>query len=753
MKKSLSKEKQVVFILNAPRSGSTLLKSILDKHPKIFAPSELHLWQYDHLEDAKAHLRLTRMADGILECFTRLLGSKEEAQKAYHHLKSQKKPPRAILQWIMERQNENFLIDKSPTYPSNIDVLNRIEAFTMPNNNKKPLYIFIRRHPFDVFKSMIENDFHKLIKILNINRVRMIRADKDITSPLLITYSETSDNPCKTPLEKIESFCFNSLRNIGLFLNGIPQERQFHLSYNELVSNSKATILKMCNFLGIDYCEDMLHPYEYQTKHKNMKESVGDPNYYNHKTINRDFVMKWKKNESWWKEQVFSQTTLEMARHIGYEFPVKITRSPLTPAQKTFILNYNNIIPPYFLIVQYEINFSKNKFQEDHFKKSLKNQIKRFATLRTYFQEKNGNWLQYIDHVCDFDPLNYKDISMLSKESDQNHVISEGIKKVKSKINPSKSPLFKILIHKKSNNSYHVCYVFHHLIIDGSSMLKFHKALWDEYYEIENLNNINREFELNYAARMDYLEKEYPVQNDLNFWTKCNGKPTNWSKRLLEKIEDNTSSSEDVYTEAIKINKFNSPASFNFHAIAIALYQVIAKLDNSTIPLLIHRLNRRKPIQNEPNSRSVTWIAGDAPVRLNLKDTNFDLAQQLKLRLNELPLGGVSYDWLIHRNILPPLHTICPIRFNYYPLKRKEHYNETHFTDLTVDVHHGKSMMRDFIIDFIVRDNIESCKIIIRYSKNIISSKEIENLFMDWRIRFLELTKNDVRASHTNLLL
>ena len=75
-----SESKRIVYVLSTPRAGSTLLKSMLDAHSDVFAPAELHLWPYDCLQDAQRHLKHTTLANGLVECLIRLLGSEAMAR-------------------------------------------------------------------------------------------------------------------------------------------------------------------------------------------------------------------------------------------------------------------------------------------------------------------------------------------------------------------------------------------------------------------------------------------------------------------------------------------------------------------------------------------------------------------------------------------------------------------------------------------------------------------------------------------------
>ena len=78
---NVTNNKPMIYILTFVRSGSTLLKSMMNNHPQIFAPAELHLLPFENLTDARQQLKGTIVGRGVSEAVASLLGSKIEAKK------------------------------------------------------------------------------------------------------------------------------------------------------------------------------------------------------------------------------------------------------------------------------------------------------------------------------------------------------------------------------------------------------------------------------------------------------------------------------------------------------------------------------------------------------------------------------------------------------------------------------------------------------------------------------------------------
>ena len=120
-----------VFVLSAPRSGSTLLRVLLDSHPELHAPIETHV--------RRLSVRCTtRLARAAMEAFGHNTADVE-------HLLWDR-----LLHRELVRSGKRVLVEKTP---SNVFVAERL-AVCWPDAR----FVFLLRHPASVARSWHEAD-------------------------------------------------------------------------------------------------------------------------------------------------------------------------------------------------------------------------------------------------------------------------------------------------------------------------------------------------------------------------------------------------------------------------------------------------------------------------------------------------------------------------------------------------------------------------------------------------------------------
>jgi acyl transferase domain-containing protein/acyl-CoA synthetase (AMP-forming)/AMP-acid ligase II/acyl carrier protein len=282
---------RAVFILSAPRSGSTLLRAMLSAHPALLAPPELHmLWFNDMAERERAFkgtLGEAGLGMGLTRAMVELNGDKGRAQ-----VQDWIEQGVGILdayRMLQEAAAPRLLVDKSPSYTINIDVLRRAEAAF-----EDPLYLYLYRHPYASIQSM---------------KQRRIWNWFDVSG---YSYQALS-----------EFIWMNDNLNCLEFLNQIPQKRQVRFSYEELVREPEAWMREACALVGIDFEEGMLFPYECGTmldaKGAGSGIVAGDVNFNKHTSIEADLAERWRESVP---EHPLSPEAQEIAGLLGYELPV-----------------------------------------------------------------------------------------------------------------------------------------------------------------------------------------------------------------------------------------------------------------------------------------------------------------------------------------------------------------------------------------------------------------------------------------------
>ncbi len=737
--KEHNRKKPMIYILTFVRSGSTLLKAMMNNHQKIFAPAELHLLPFDNLNDAKQQFKGTILGRGVYEAAASLLGSKAEAKKVFKDFERNNTPSTEIYQWFQDNLDDQYMVDKSPSYLMNLDILQRAEQMGA-ERGCEPIYIFLKRHPFDLFDSVIDNQFDELFTTLNHNYHEVQNGEVETdNSDFFTPYVKTPENPCHTALEIAEGSYINTMKNAMLFLDTIPQERFIELSYEELVSRPEQELTRLCDFLHLPFDENMLTPHQAVNGQATCKERVRDPNFHKHENVNTSMKMKWKKNEEHWNQQVLSSATIELSNHLGYQLP-NAYRSALTPAQAVFCKE-NHEQTSLLLEMHYDLVFDEDKFALETLDQSMTHLAKIHPALRSHLQKQDGQYFQYFEKELTANPIIFHDISN-DNQAAQVARIATFKSQAKSMISSSTSTLlFRVLVCKTAQNHYHVVYMFHHLIVDGWAIQLFHKKLWQQYFMWPEKLIHKRKLSMDTATEMFFLKENYDFQRCKARWQPLLSRAGEWSRRLLANKALNTVSTLKEQCAQVSIEA--ARPSYNFHPITMALYHTIGELDNTSEPVLVHRFDRRKLTKKYNFADQLGWIAGDAPISVNLASSKDEAVKELKQKLNDHPLKGTSYDWLYLQDELPALHAAFPVRLNYYPMRDVNVLTGAEFTDVEITLHQDESAQRDYMIDFIVRDYKSHCIIYVRYSSAIISQQEITSLLNKWMANFEALGMAD----------
>ncbi|SHG06901.1 Sulfotransferase family protein [Jatrophihabitans endophyticus] len=117
-----------VFLLSSVRSGSTLLRSMLDTHTQIVAPHELHL----------GTMRVSSAKQYAVDSWEALGLSLDELQNVLWD---------RALHLALVRGGGRIVVDKTP---QNVEIWQRIHAF-WPHAR----YLHLRRHPGSVYESLV----------------------------------------------------------------------------------------------------------------------------------------------------------------------------------------------------------------------------------------------------------------------------------------------------------------------------------------------------------------------------------------------------------------------------------------------------------------------------------------------------------------------------------------------------------------------------------------------------------------------
>ena len=288
------KNRPAVFVLSPPRSGSTLLRVMLGGHPTLFAPPSLEMLPYTTMRERSEHFAagyrfwtegLVRAVMQIRRC------SADEAQEIVAGWEEKPLTTKECYAQLQDWLGSQILVDKTPSYTFDPHVLSLAET-----RFENPFYIHLSRHPYGMIHSF----------------------EKARTDQVYQVFFR--DNPALPGRRLAELLWIISHQNIRSFLTQIPQDRQIHVRYEDLVKQPQQIMEALCERLKIDFHPHMLQPYrdagEQMTdgihEHTSM---VGDVYFHEHTTIDPEVAERWREHIA---EDFLSEEALAIASSMAY---------------------------------------------------------------------------------------------------------------------------------------------------------------------------------------------------------------------------------------------------------------------------------------------------------------------------------------------------------------------------------------------------------------------------------------------------
>lgn len=290
--KSGIKNRPAIFILSPPRSGSTLLRVMLAGHPSLFAPPELELLSFSTLAERKAALdgKFGFWLEGTIRAIMEIRQCHlDQARKIMEDCEHQDMSVKDFYNLMQTWLGEKMLVDKTPSYSLNSDILKRAET-----DFDNPVYIHLLRHPLGVIRSFVQ---------AKTNQVFFRAAHRF------------------SPQELAELIFIISHQNILEFLEHIPASRQYCMTFEDVVTTPQAALEGVCQFLKLEFHPDMLQPYH--DGHAKMTDGIhplskmlGDVKFHEHQRIEASMADAWKTE---YHENMLGDLAWDVARKLGYE--------------------------------------------------------------------------------------------------------------------------------------------------------------------------------------------------------------------------------------------------------------------------------------------------------------------------------------------------------------------------------------------------------------------------------------------------
>jgi len=283
------KNSGMIFLLSAPRSGSTLMRLMLAGHSKLFCPPELGLLGYPDIKmfaDSQKEHVVHGGYESPLSFILSELGADDKLFPAWLQRNASTQELFRELQYLCV---DRTLIDKSPSYALNADILAVIEQLF-----DKPKYIHLVRHPYAMIDSAV--------------RYRLqVYFNHEKANPYL--FADTVWTLCNSNLVYVEK--------------NIESERFVRVKYEDLVGRPEQTLQQLCGSLGLSFEKAMLNPYQ----KGRMIEGPGDLNILGHDSVDAGLGAKWKTLQL---PRSLSAESAQLARELGYELPYDEVESSVT---------------------------------------------------------------------------------------------------------------------------------------------------------------------------------------------------------------------------------------------------------------------------------------------------------------------------------------------------------------------------------------------------------------------------------------
>jgi amino acid adenylation domain-containing protein len=290
------KNPPAVFVLSAPRSGSTLLRVMLGGHPALFAPPELQLLNFDSLGEREAVLSSPRdrfWLDGTVRALMAIQSCGPE--EAIHVMKSCVFRDMSVKQFYKLMQDwlgETTLVDKTPMYSLSLRTLQRAEE-----DFENAHYIHLIRHPSPMISSFEEAKLH-------------------VFYPPFLTRHNFN-------VSQLAELIWNiSNHNIDIFLSSIPRERKCLLSFEELVRKPAASMERIADFLSLSFHPNMIEPYRRDRRSQMtdalhpMARMLGDVKFHQHGMVRPEAA---ERRQGRYPDHALGEVTRQLARAHGYE--------------------------------------------------------------------------------------------------------------------------------------------------------------------------------------------------------------------------------------------------------------------------------------------------------------------------------------------------------------------------------------------------------------------------------------------------
>lgn len=290
---------QVVLIVGAPRSGSTLLRAMLAGHPGLFAPPELYLLSHRDLAARRAWYGPAHASqlEGLPRALMGATGmSAPEAVAEIAVLEAAAIGTPEAYRLLQAAIGARILVDKTPFYGVHRHVL----AAALSTFDDV-FFLHLSRHPYGMIRSFEE------ARLAQLWWPRLAGSDS---------------GPCPFHPRQLAELVWERIHStVAGFLAAGRAGSSLHVRYEDLVRDPEAACRAIAAAIGIAFHPGMLQPFgDPATRmtdglHPGSR-MIGDPKFHHHGSIARDAAGRWKHA---YDEDFLSPETWSLAQELGHD--------------------------------------------------------------------------------------------------------------------------------------------------------------------------------------------------------------------------------------------------------------------------------------------------------------------------------------------------------------------------------------------------------------------------------------------------
>jgi hypothetical protein len=267
---------------------------MLAGHPDLFAGSELQLLGFTTLKERRTAFsgKFSLWLEGTIRTIMEVKGcDAEKATRIMEEYEGQNYTTKQFYRVLQEWIGSKTLVDKSPSYVLDLNTLEKAER-----DFHDALYIHLVRHPYAMVRSF--ESYH-------MDQVLFLKAQ-----PF-------------SPRQLGELVWLISHKNALQFLEKVPEHRQYHMRFEDLVSQPQKVMEELCRTLQLEFHPDLMKPYDKMENKMTdgiYEESkpMGDTRFLEHGRINPAVAETWKGVLT---DNFLGDITWELAVSLGYEMP------------------------------------------------------------------------------------------------------------------------------------------------------------------------------------------------------------------------------------------------------------------------------------------------------------------------------------------------------------------------------------------------------------------------------------------------